>query len=125
MPFLCGAVGGAILFALPGNPVSGIAIFLTLLRPGLAALQGCTAAQPRFRAHLADALRKRHGRAEFLRSTLACDDDGVLVVTPQSRQGSGMLRGVAEANALIALPEGECELPAGAVVDVLPLPGWP
>ena len=34
-----------------------------------------------------------------------------------------MLRGMAEADVLIALPEGACELDAGAIVDILPLPG--
>jgi molybdopterin biosynthesis enzyme len=32
---------------------------------------------------------------------------------------------VAEADALLMLPEGAHEFAAGDVVDVLPLPGWP
>ena len=35
-----------------------------------------------------------------------------------------MLRGVAEANALIVLPEGARAFAAGDIVDVLPLPGF-
>jgi molybdopterin molybdotransferase len=42
---------------------------------------------------------------------------------PLEQQGSGMLRGLAEADALVALPEGACELEAGTIVDILPLPG--
>ena len=36
-----------------------------------------------------------------------------------------MLRGVAEADALIVVVESVNELAAGDVVDVIPLPGWP
>ena len=43
--------------------------------------------------------------------------------TPLEQQGSGMLRGLADAEGLIALPEGACELEAGTIVDILPLPG--
>jgi molybdopterin molybdotransferase len=125
MPFLFGEVGGALMFALPGNPVSGIAIFLTLLRPGLAALSGTVSGNGVLRARLALAVDKRHTRAEFQRARLASDSQGTLWATPQTRQGSGMLRGVADADALVVLPEGAHAFNAGDVVEVLALPGWP
>jgi molybdopterin molybdotransferase len=125
MPFLFGEVGSALAFALPGNPVSGIAIFLTLLKPALAALSGAPDARTVLRARLAQPVDKRHSRAEFQRARLACDAQGGLWATPQSRQGSGMLRGVAEADALVVLPEGAHSFAAGDVVDILALPGWP
>ena len=125
MPFLFGKVGNALIFALPGNPVSGVAIFLTLLKPGLAAMSGTAVRAAELRARLAVPVDKRHARAEFQRARLACDGQGTLWTTPQSRQGSGMLRGVAEADALIVLPEGSRAFAAGDVVEILPLPGWP
>jgi len=124
MPFLFGEVGNALMFALPGNPVSGVAIFLTLLKPGLDAMSGLSAAPRRIRARLTHAIDKRHGRAEFQRASLRCDDEGCLHVTALPRQGSGMLRGVADADALVMLPEGARTFAAGDVVDVLPLAGW-
>ncbi len=124
MPFLCGEVGAALVFALPGNPVSGIAIFLALLRPGLDALTGATRQSSTLRARLGQPIDKRHARAEFQRAHLSCDDQGRLHATAFPRQGSGMLRGVAEADALIVLPEGARAFAAGDVVDVLPLPGF-
>ena len=36
-----------------------------------------------------------------------------------------MLRGVAEADALIVVPETVERCAIGAVVEILPLPGWP
>ncbi|HEY8011150.1 MAG TPA: gephyrin-like molybdotransferase Glp [Rudaea sp.] len=125
LPFLCGSAGSALVFALPGNPVSGIATFLTLVRPALDALSDRHVQAPQLRARLALALQKRHARTEFMRANLHCDESGTLHATPLRKQGSGMLRGVAEADALIVLPELAGEYAVGAIVDVLPLPGWP
>jgi len=125
MPFLCGEVGNALACALPGNPVSGIATFLTLVKPALAALQGETAAAAKLRARLKMPIRKQHTRVEFQRARLECDESGVLWASSLKQQGSGMLRGVAEADALIALPQAAREYAAGEVLDVIPLPGWP
>ena len=124
LPFLCGGVGRALVFSLPGNPVSGIATFLTLVSPALDTMTGRVTQAPQLRARLALAIRKRHTRVEFLRANLVCDESGLLHATPLQKQGSGMLRGVAEANAMIALPEPAQEYAAGTIVDVLPLPGW-
>lgn len=124
MPVLCGEIGKALVFALPGNPVSSIATFLALVQPALAALQGATAVGPRtWKGRLAVAVAKKHDRVEFLRARLQSRDDGALWATPLPRQGSGMLRGVAEADALVVIPERAHELAPGAIVEVLPLPG--
>ncbi|GAA0707049.1 molybdopterin-binding protein [Dokdonella soli] len=124
MPALCGEIGGALVFALPGNPVSTIATFLMLVRPALRALQGARETGTRsWKARLAAPIVKKHDRAEFLRASIVTHDDGALWATPLRSQGSGMLRGVAEADALIVVPEHTHELAAGAVVEIMPLPG--
>ena len=125
MPFLCGHVGKALVCALPGNPVSGIAIFLTLVRPALDAMTGAQTAGIRLYARLAHAIHKRHSRTEFLRARIECDASGVLWASSLRQQGSGMLRGVAEADALIVVPESVERCAIGSVIEVLPLPGWP
>jgi molybdopterin molybdotransferase len=124
MPLLCGGIGEALIFALPGNPVSTLATFQLLVRPALLALQGAHDADaPPCKGRLAVRQAKRHERAEFLRARVEWRDDGACWVMPLEQQGSGMLRGLAEADALVALPEGACELEAGTIVDILPLPG--
>jgi molybdopterin molybdotransferase len=123
MPFLCGSIGRALVFSLPGNPVSGIATFLALVKPAFDTMSGRREAPARLRARLAHPVNKRHTRVELLRARLECDDAGVLFATPLRKQGSGMLAGVAEADALIWIPEAAQEYPAGTVVEVLPLPG--
>lgn len=124
MPLLCGGIGDALVFALPGNPVSTVATFLLLVQPALLALQGASEPGPRrWKARLATALAKRHARAEFLRARLDWRGDGACWVEPLPKQGSGMLRSLVGADALVALPEGNCEFAAGDVVEILPLPG--
>ena len=124
LPFLFGRIGKALMFALPGNPVSGIATFLALVKPALERLGG-RPGEAWLRARLKQPLHKRHDRTEFQRARLECDADGTLWAVPHDKQGSGMLRGVAEADALIVLPEDRHEFASGSVLDVLPLPGWP
>ena len=123
MPMLCGEVGKALVFALPGNPVSTIATFLTFVQPALFALQGSTRAPHRCKARMAMAVMKKHDRIEFMRATIESREDGALWATPLKKQGSGMLRGIAEANALIVVAADARTLDAGAVVEVLLLPG--
>jgi molybdopterin molybdotransferase len=123
MPLLCGEVDGALVFALPGNPVSTIATFLAFVRPALLAMQGADASESRaWKARLATPILKKHDRCEFLRASMQARDDGAWWATPLQKQGSGMLRGVVDADVLIVVPEEVRELAAGAVVEVLPLP---
>ncbi len=125
MPFLFGRVGNALMFALPGNPVSGIATLLTLVAPALRAMLGANGSAPELFAKLTMPIMKRHSRAEFQRARITCNNEGQLLATAFAKQGSGMLRGAADADALIVLPEGPHEFAIGDIVRVIPMPGWP
>ncbi|MEP6939236.1 MAG: gephyrin-like molybdotransferase Glp [Rudaea sp.] len=122
LPFLCGSIGRTFVFALPGNPVSGIATFLALVKPGIDAMIGRGESPPRLRARLAWAIHKHHDRTELLRATIECDASGVLHATPLPKQGSGMLAGVADASVLVRIPEAAGVYGEGFVVEILPLP---
>lgn len=122
MPLLCGEVDGALLFALPGNPVSGMATFLTMVRPALAAMTGAATATAPWYARVAVPIVKNHRRAEYQRARCESRPDGSLWVTPFPRQGSGVLRSVAEADCLIVLPEDMQALAVGDCVELLHLP---
>ncbi len=124
MPFLFGEVDRALVFALPGNPVSGIATFLTLVRSALDTLCGCRhiGIKP-WRARLEGTIHKSSGRTDFQRAVLHFDEEGVLWARPFSNQGSGVLRSVAETDGLIVLPEQISDFQQGGVVEVLPLRG--
>lgn len=123
MPFLCGEVGDALIFCLPGNPVSTVASFQCLLRPGLDVLMGKSRVQRPWHARLGKPVHKRHARTEFMRGQVSSQPDGTLRVEAVAKQGSAMIHGLLGANALIVVPEAARELEAGSVVEVLPLPG--
>ncbi len=123
MPVLAGEIGAALLVGLPGNPVSSLTVFLTLVRPLLDAMQGATEMPPRQYARLAVPIHKTHRRAEFQRGRLESRPDGSRWTTPFPRQGSGILRSMAEADCLIVLDEAVERLAADSVVEVLPFAG--
>jgi molybdopterin molybdotransferase len=120
MPLLFGELGQAAFLGLPGNPVSVLATWLALGRPLIDGLQGRAEPRLRLRARLAGSWTKRHDRLEFLRGRLRSGDEGVLLVEPNPADGSHRMRGAADSDALIVLPEGEREFVAGETVEVLP-----
>jgi molybdopterin molybdotransferase len=122
MPILFGELAGALVFGLPGNPVSSAVGFHVFVRAALAALEGTTTARP-LHARLRSAVRKRHNRTEFLRGRIAADQDGVLWFEAHAQQGSGQLRGLADADALARVPETVHDPAAGSVLEAWPLPG--
>jgi molybdopterin molybdotransferase len=121
MPFLYGRIGTSTVYGLPGNPVSVVASLLSLVLPALDVMQGRAAPAPEFAA-LTRALKKSHARLEWRRGWLATSRDGRRELTPHAAQGSGMLRGVAESNALFRIDPETRALGAGALVEVLPFP---
>ena len=70
MPFLFGQVGQALMFGLPGNPVSGVATFLSLVKPALDAMSATIGTRTALRARLRSPISKRHARTEFQRARL-------------------------------------------------------
>lgn len=119
MPVLCARLGGALTFALPGNPVSAAVTFQTLARPALETMLGRT--QPsglRGMARLAMPWSKKHARLEFLRARLRIDDAGGLWALPHPRQGSGTLSVLADSDVLVLLPEGERDYAEGDRVEL-------
>ena len=62
---------------------------------------------------------KTHDRREFQRGRLDFGADGTARVAPHPATASHRLRGAADSDCLIVLPEGPQSLPEGAVVEVL------
>lgn len=119
MPLLFGTLGQAALLGLPGNPVSVLATWLTLGRVLTDALQGRADPRLRLRARLSAPWEKRHDRLEFLRGRLQPGKDGVLWASPNPADGSHRMRGAADSDALLVLPEGARKFAEGEPVDVL------
>jgi molybdopterin molybdotransferase len=108
------------LFTLPGNPVSAYVSFLLFARPALDALRDLPALRQRvLTAALTDDARSPQGRRSYLRGVL---DDTQETVTPLTGQSSHQLGALAQANALIIVPEPVTRIEAGQPVDVMVLP---
>jgi len=124
MPILFGQVGKTLFLALPGNPVSVLATFLSLGRRLLDGLQGRLEPRSLLRAQLSQNISKQHARLEFMRGDLHIDNQGMISVTPNAATGSHRLRAAAESNALIMLSEGEGNISAGTMMRVIPYGRW-
>jgi molybdopterin molybdotransferase len=121
-PLLFGQMGAVPVLGLPGNPVSALVCSALFLLPALALMQGLPAAPPpTVSAVLGVPLKENDWRADHLRSTIATDERGRLIVTPFPVQDSAMLRRLALADALVLRAPHAPALPAGAEVTVIRL----
>ncbi|MEO6030840.1 MAG: gephyrin-like molybdotransferase Glp [Burkholderiaceae bacterium] len=119
-----GGPSGAILFGLPGNPVAVMVTFYAFVRDALLLMSGATPEPLQLlRAASASAIRKRPGRTEYQRGILQHGADGAPQVVVTGSQGSGILRSMSEANALVVLRHAQGDVAPGELVDVLPFDG--
>jgi molybdopterin molybdotransferase len=108
------------IFTLPGNPVSAYVSFVLFVQPALDALKDLSPQRkPPIQAALTLGVRSPRGRRSYLRGVL---DDAQETVVPLTGQSSHQLGALAEANALIIVPEGVTRMEAGEGVDVMCLP---
>lgn len=120
MAFGQGAAG-SVVFALPGNPVSALVTFELFVRPAILRMGGHERCFRRLvRARLLEAVHTRPGKAYYLRARLEPDGEG-WSASLAGGQGSHVLSSLARADGLVIVPEEAGDLPAGAVVDVLPI----
>lgn len=111
----------ALMFGLPGNPVAVMVTFYTFVREALLRMAGATPHPlPMLQARCSTAIRKRSGRTEYPRGILRAGDDGRWQVDVGGNQGSGILRSMSSANALVVLAHERGPVAAGETVDVLP-----
>ncbi len=123
-PLAFGKLGDAFFFGLPGNPVSVMATFTLFARTALKLMAGEAYTVPlRLRAHCANALRKRPGRADFQRGIYTQDADGRLKVQTTGLQGSHVLSSMSQANCFIALPRESGDVEVGTEVEIIPFAG--
>ncbi len=122
----------ALLFGLPGNPVSTFVTFELFVRPAIRRLGGHRdddLFRPTDRAVLAGPVSKSSGRRGFVRVTVERDVAGTprrdergrvtaSLAGGQGGQGSHVLSALATADALAVIPEADDSLPAGAEVEL-------
>ena len=120
-PLAFGTLGGALFVGLPGNPVSALIGFEVFERPLLRKMMGFSEdrlSRPLINATLLSPVRHTQGRREFVRA-VAHFQDGEIFVVPVGAQGSGMLSGLSQSNALFIVPEEVGNLEANVRVKVM------
>ncbi|HWK43964.1 MAG TPA: gephyrin-like molybdotransferase Glp [Stellaceae bacterium] len=120
-PVALGQIGRVPFLGLPGNPVAAMVTFLTLARPLLLRLQGASHIHPNlFRVRADFDYRKKPGRREYVRATIARDASGQPVAARHPKDGAGILTSMAESQGLVVLDEQLTSLERGGLVDYLP-----
>lgn len=111
-----GRVGDALVFLLPGNPVSCLCAYEFFAGPAIRALGGRSRAWPhrRVRLPLARKISSAVGRVDYVR---VCIEDGR--VTPIATSGASILSSTVRADGCVLVPRGLEGMAEGAEVEVL------
>ena len=105
-PLAVGELAGTTIIGLPGNPVSALVTFELLVRPFVRAMSGLGLGDRlHLRATPTMRIEKDPSRRAFLRVRV-WQEDGNIHAVPAGGQASSQLRPMADANALLIVPEG-------------------
>ena len=120
-PLLFGTRERALVFGLPGNPVSSFVCFELFVRPALRKMAGHAITAPTFvSVPLAAEMKTRNDRPTYLPARLEPSPEGMRV-RATAWFGSADLRGLLKTDALVRIPAGEVALPEGSLVPTLAL----
>ena len=122
-PTVFARLGNALVFGLPGNPVSVAVTFNLFARTALRAMQGAThTTLDPDHAVLARDVKGSADRESYLPAVLRTDEKGVLLAEPLKWGGSSDFVAFARATALINVPTGRKLIDRGSTVRVVRLP---
>jgi molybdopterin molybdotransferase len=117
-PLAFGAIESVPLFGLPGNPVSAMVSFEQFVRPSLLKMQGHKKIfRQTAKAVCAHEVQKSAGFKHFIRATVKKEKDQY-IASVTGDQGSGILKSMVIANALIVMGENETRIKKGAQVTI-------
>ena len=114
---------GALVFGLPGNPVSVAVTFNLFTRTALLAMQGAN--EPVLKQETAVLAREVKGTMDrecYLPAQLTTNDDGELIAFPLKWGGSSDFVSFALTTALVIIPAGVKTAAAGSLVKSVRLP---
>jgi molybdopterin molybdotransferase len=123
MPQGFGSIGEPAIpiITLPGNPVSAYVSFEVFIRPAIRKMRGLKQLQrPQGSATLNGELRSPVSKVQFARGRFMAEDQVELV---GAGQGSHVLGGLAQADALIVIPVGVGNIASGESVHVIDVRG--
>jgi molybdopterin molybdotransferase len=113
--------GGAAFVGLPGNPVAAFITFVRVVRPLLLRLLGALP-EPMLAlpVRAGFAYRKKLGRREYVRVTLARAPDGTFEANKYPQDGAGVITSLTQTDGLVELPEEMTAIEPGATIGFLP-----
>lgn len=115
-----GMLGEVPWIGLPGNPVSTMVTFELFVRPAIRAMAGRTRPfRCASRVRLAEPLTVGATLQHFLRAVVERTGTEPWPVRLTGPQGSGILTSMVRANALLIIPEGQPDSPAGTEADAI------
>ena len=118
-PLAFGRVEGRPVIGLPGNPVSALVTFELFVRPMLRRMLGLPGdGRPRIRARVDEVLPKDPARRAYLRVRVCASPEGYRAVSAGG-QASSQLLPLANANALLVVPEGAPATQPGETYEAL------
>ncbi len=121
-PIAHGRLGAAVCLCLPGNPLAALVAMLTLGRPLLARLAGCTEQPPAPQGAIAAEGFTRHpGREEFMSARIVGHDAaGLPLVARTGHPGSSRLVPLSLADGLLWVPAQAEKVAKGEAVRFWP-----
>ena len=122
-PTVFARLGDALVFGLPGNPVSVAVTFNLFARTALRAMQGAEqTGLMEETAVLAHGVKGSLDRESYLPAMLSTDEKGTLLAEPLKWGGSSDFVAFARATALINVPADTKVIEAGSPVAIVRLP---
>jgi molybdopterin molybdotransferase len=118
-PFWFGRGGRAVVFALPGNPVSTFVGTLRYFQPWLRASLGMPAFE-QWHAVLEEDFFFKPDLTYFLQVKLEYRSDGSTGAWPVAGRGSGDLANLADADAFLELPRERQDFRKGEIYPLIP-----
>jgi molybdopterin molybdotransferase len=120
-PVAMGVVDGTPFVGLPGNPGAVYVTLLFVVRPLLARLGGALDVAPLGQpVRAAFAYRKKAGRREFVRVSVALGGDAVLEAVKYPREGAGVLSSLTESDGLVELGDAVTAVAPGDILTFYP-----
>ena len=123
-PLAVGEIGGATVIGLPGNPVSALVTFELFVRPFIRTMLGLAGdGRIHVRARPETLMEKDLARRAFLRVSVL-QQDGEIRARSAGGQLSSQLRPMADANALLVVPEGDAAAEPEESYEAIILEPW-
>jgi len=121
-PLMFGTRGKTLVFGLPGNPASAFVTAVAMVRPALRLMTGHSDPFfPQMGVPLGAPLPANGERRHFVRGQMRLTEIGFYEVLPIAETDSNHSLSLAQADALIIQPENGPALPAGEIVQIIPL----